>query len=854
MNNALQAIWEISVLSVPAIALLGICSPFFGKRYGVRWRYLLWLVIAVRLLLPVRMALPQNLPISLPVMQSQTMLWQEAEELPVITEGAKQEKTMAATSATKSDFISIPQVQETTKNNRLWNGLQNELNRLWLAGVAIFWVWQAWKYIAFRRMLQRNRRQVLDAAALDCYYAVCREMQVTKRPALYFCHRLHSPLCMGFFNQEIYINSEERTPEELRLILQHELTHCKRKDIWAKLLLLWARGLHFFNPFVHWMVYLAERDMELSCDAAVMKNCTLEERQAYSMTILGSIRERRYSTTRLTTAFFGGKEELKRRFEYIFDMETKKRGIAVFLAMTMVFCGGMTFVGCVPVQETKPVQSAVVYGDYTEEMLHELYESKLAYIGNHVGVGKILGLLPLPDGVTYHEEGMELFTAEPPYGAARHLNWAPSLETTYILNGEVYQDDRWFFVQGMIFLALVENADLYQLFLHQGDIEVVKQFTREDGEIYFGETDLREFAKDEDVFRSFVQVIYSYFYEGVNTPEEIHALLTLDETAARKRMKEMLQKSTIHGSFLEQMIQANTLAGVLAEQKLTSSNSFDYLQCEEYEELVALGEPALREFLSAFAMGEIGDDLYGQIIMLACQEMLGQEQRTDLSPTEWYGVYAALDSLLMVPFSANRMIYTSEVEKAYSLGYSAGKKWNIAAAGRDEALKAVYDALAERYNKGQGHQVNFFAPLVCHMQETEDTLQVFAVIWQSDFALSNTNAGYGLFEQGGSVIPTRLDFQRRENRWVLTDWIEAKDGSYYSSSIQEMCKEIPGLAEEMLYYDNDACRQLLWQNIIYYMKANYNGMNVPIYVTSYMEEAEIGEINQWILLLPTYGE
>ena len=88
----------------------------------------------------------------------------------------------------------------------------------------------------------------------------------------------------------------------------------------------------------------------------------------------------------------------------------------------------------------------------------------------------------------------------------------------------------------------------------------------------------------------------------------------------------------------------------------------------------------------------------------------------------------------------------------------------------------------------------------------------------------------------------------------MTDWIEAKDGSYYSSSIQEMCKEIPGLAEEMLYYDNDACRQLLWQNIIYYMKANYNGMNVPVYVTSYMEEAEIGEINQWILLLPTYGE
>ena len=84
-----------------------------------------------------------------------------------------------------------------------------------------------------------------------------------KRPELYFCGGLPSPLCVGFWEQEIYINSEDRKANDIRLILQHELTHCKRKDLWCKGILMLARALHFFNPFVHWMAKLAEKDMEL---------------------------------------------------------------------------------------------------------------------------------------------------------------------------------------------------------------------------------------------------------------------------------------------------------------------------------------------------------------------------------------------------------------------------------------------------------------------------------------------------------------------------------------------------------------------------------------------------------------
>ena len=126
----------------------------------------------------------------------------------------------------------------------------------------------------------------------------------------------------------------------MRLILKHELTHCKRKDLWFKGLLLWARALHFFNPFVHGMARLAEKDMELSCDLVVMADCGMAEREAYSMAILRTVREAKSKNMQMSTAFSGGKEELKMRFENIFDMTQKKRGIALFLEEALVVCGG----------------------------------------------------------------------------------------------------------------------------------------------------------------------------------------------------------------------------------------------------------------------------------------------------------------------------------------------------------------------------------------------------------------------------------------------------------------------------------------------------------------------------------
>ena len=429
-------------------------------------------------------------------------------------------------------------------------------------------------------------------------------------------------------------------------------------------------------------------------------------------------------------------------------------------------------------------------------------------------------------------------------------------------------DARWSAIHGMIFLALVDNANYFEYVFHQGVegenpaygeemIELASD--REQMKRFFGEKDLREFAKDEETFMNFVSAINRYYYEGIRTPEEIYALMNLDDEAAQKRMTNMLEGNYIIDDLKDKsmnylMIHASSLLSEITEQKLTSSNPLDYIDCREYAELVNLGEPALREFLATFAEGRPGDGLAWYVMMFACQDILGEARNTDLTPAEWYMNYAALDSLMVVPFAYyTGSHYGEEMEQKYGLR-EVPQKWSIIGVGKDQRVRAVYDALAERYGAKESGpyfpKVTFFAPYIHKIYEKGNTMQVFVTINSSKFVLTRTRTGEGFFERGGSVIPTRLDFEKQNDEWVLVDWIEAMDGSYYDDSIKEMCKGHFGLANEMM--DGGEYHMLMWQNIIYYMNAYYGGMDIPVYISSYTDEATLEKVGKYIRVIPMF--
>src|SRR5699024_8410929 len=72
----------------------------------------------------------------------------------------------------------------------------------------------------------------------------------------------------------------------LKYVLTHELIHIKRFDMLAKYVLVAALCIHWFNPLVWVMYILANRDLELSCDEAVVKTFGENEKSSYANTLI----------------------------------------------------------------------------------------------------------------------------------------------------------------------------------------------------------------------------------------------------------------------------------------------------------------------------------------------------------------------------------------------------------------------------------------------------------------------------------------------------------------------------------------------------------------------------------------
>ncbi len=98
--------------------------------------------------------------------------------------------------------------------------------------------------------------------------------------------RVEVPLTYGLLRPVILVPKGLALGPELDHVLEHEFTHIRRWDGLYKLLLTMALCLHWYNPLVWLMVGLANRDVELACDEAVIRRFGPEARADYARTLL----------------------------------------------------------------------------------------------------------------------------------------------------------------------------------------------------------------------------------------------------------------------------------------------------------------------------------------------------------------------------------------------------------------------------------------------------------------------------------------------------------------------------------------------------------------------------------------
>ena len=93
------------------------------------------------------------------------------------------------------------------------------------------------------------------------------------------------PFVIGLLRPRIYL-PEDMEWQERSYILLHERIHIKRGDHVWRILAYAALCLHWFNPLVWMAFFLSERDMEMSCDEAVIRKFGSQIKKEYSTSLL----------------------------------------------------------------------------------------------------------------------------------------------------------------------------------------------------------------------------------------------------------------------------------------------------------------------------------------------------------------------------------------------------------------------------------------------------------------------------------------------------------------------------------------------------------------------------------------
>lgn len=339
-------IWII--LSSAFVAVFLFIRALFSKKITASAMYVLWILVAVRLLIPTYIPVEwnlfpaQNIPsITYQVEAVEDQVTEYFAESEVLTEG----ETNPTIPVTPSDAIdqSVTDNLDTTiqnntnstsvvlNTNKVTNNITNHpFLSVWMLGILGFGLYFAVTNIRFSLRLKRSR---IPLSEYECKLPV------------YLVKWLPAPCMTGLLHPAIYVNDRIYELEHPEHVILHEYTHYRHKDMLWMLIQTIILCVHWFNPLVWISSYLFRKDCEFACDEAVAKTLSQEDRIAYGKTLVYFETEKRnkYIVFSATTSMSMDAKTMKKRIRIIVG-DASKRFISICIVATFIvvlFAGSM---------------------------------------------------------------------------------------------------------------------------------------------------------------------------------------------------------------------------------------------------------------------------------------------------------------------------------------------------------------------------------------------------------------------------------------------------------------------------------------------------------------------------------
>lgn len=323
---------EILLTSSALILALLALRQLFRRTVSRRMQYALWLLVLVRLLVPVNVGtLAHNVLSAAEPVQA---VVEERLDTPVlyVQDGTERRPAQllpgkesqgeplsppsgAAQTAPADEYYTVTPTYRTVT-------LSEALTYVWSAGMAGVGAWFLFTNLRFARALRKARTPY---SVEGCRYPV------------YLVSALPSPCLFGVLRPAVYLNEKAlQSPDALRFVLAHEQTHARHLDPLWSLLRGVCLTVYWFDPLVWLAAVLSREDGELACDEGTLRALGADERAAYGKTLLALVPvcDKPQNPLLGATTMTSGKRSLKERVTCIAENRQAK-AVAVFAAVAL---------------------------------------------------------------------------------------------------------------------------------------------------------------------------------------------------------------------------------------------------------------------------------------------------------------------------------------------------------------------------------------------------------------------------------------------------------------------------------------------------------------------------------------
>ena len=309
-----------ATLQAVLLALVALAAVWLFRRRSPVWCHALLMIALLKFAVPPSLSLPSGLFSQLkpdPSAQALRSVSYVAPLAPIVDEVLWPAPAVRRSAANAAASSAQPAAQVLSEPVRPKPTLKSWLMLVHLAGALLFIGLLILEKLRLRR-LAVQAEAATDEALLLAYDELCGRIRLPRKPALLISQENHSPMTFGAWKPVVLLPQaliDAMHPEELKVILGHELAHQRRWDLWLSWLQAPISAVWWFNP-VYWFLSRKIRSVREDCCDDLVVASGLASGEAYCETLLQAARVASgCALTGAALAYIGESHPLRRRLK-----------------------------------------------------------------------------------------------------------------------------------------------------------------------------------------------------------------------------------------------------------------------------------------------------------------------------------------------------------------------------------------------------------------------------------------------------------------------------------------------------------------------------------------------------------